>query len=103
MNYHGNAFYIIYLQKLFQVGKYMEDSKELTPGMRAILIDWLVEVQENFELYHETLYLAVRIVDLYLQKKETEKQNLQLVGATAMLIAAKIEVFTAELCLLISI
>jgi len=78
-------------EKLFQVGKYMEDSKELTPGMRAILIDWLVEVQENFELYHETLYLAVRIVDLYLQKKETEKQNLQLVGATAMLIAAKIE------------
>ena len=70
----------------------MEGRDELTPGMRAILIDWLVEVQENFELYHETLYLAVRIVDLYLQSKVISKQNLQLVGATAMLISAKIEV-----------
>ena len=72
----------------------MEDRKELTPAMRAILIDWLVEVQENFELYHETLYLAVRIVDLYLQAKETDKHKLQLIGATAMLLAAKIEVAT---------
>ena len=78
---------------MFQVGKYMEDRKEMTPAMRAILIDWLVEVQENFELYHETLYLAVRIVDLYLQEKETAKHKLQLIGATAMLLAAKIEVF----------
>lgn len=70
----------------------MEGRKEMTPAMRAILIDWLVEVQENFELYHETLYLAVRIVDLYLQEKETAKHNLQLIGATAMLLAAKIEV-----------
>ena len=81
----------------------MEASKELTPGMRAVLIDWLVEVQENFELYHETLYLAVKIVDLYLQKKETKKQHLQLVGATAMMIAAKIEVLTVGLCIFISV
>ncbi|XP_065056730.1 G2/mitotic-specific cyclin-B3-like [Rhopilema esculentum] len=78
-------------EKSFIVKKYMEGRDELTPGMRGILIDWLVEVQENFELYHETLYLAVRIVDLYLQSKVISKQNLQLVGATAMLISAKIE------------
>ena len=71
----------------------MEDRQQLTPAMRAILIDWLVEVQENFELYHETLYLAVRIVDLYLQENEIDKHKLQLIGATAMLIASKIEVF----------
>lgn len=75
----------------------MDTKSQLTARMRAILIDWLVEVQENFELYHETLYLGVRIVDLYLQAKETDKQKLQLVGATAMLIAAKIEVFLCYL------
>ena len=60
--------------------------------MRAILIDWLVEVQENFELFHETLYMAVKIVDRYLEQVEVKKEYLQLVGATSMLVAAKFEV-----------
>lgn len=68
--------------------------------MRAILIDWLVEVQENFELYHETLYLAVKIVDNYLQKHKTPKELLQLVGATSLLIASKIEVCSSSVNLL---
>ena len=72
--------------------KYLDEKKSVTAGMRAILIDWLVEVQENFELYHETLYLAVRITDLYLQKKNCNREGLQLIGATAMFIACKIEV-----------
>lgn len=68
--------------------------------MRAILVDWLVEVQENFELYHETLYLAVKIVDNYLQKHKTPKELLQLVGATSLLIASKIEVCSSLVNLL---
>ena len=60
--------------------------------MRSILVDWLVEVQENFELFHETLYLAVKVVDRYLERKEVKKEYLQLVGATAMLVASKFEV-----------
>lgn len=71
----------------------MEGRTNLTPSMRAILIDWIVEVQENFELYHETMYLAVRILDLFLQSKpDIKKDNLQLIGVTALLIASKIEV-----------
>ena len=58
--------------------------------MRAILIDWLVEVQESFELNHETLYTAVKITDLYLSKKSIKKEDLQLLGATACLIASKV-------------
>ena len=60
--------------------------------MRTILVDWLIEVQENFELFHETLYLAVRLVDTYLSRREVKREYLQLVGATCMLIAAKFEV-----------
>ena len=71
----------------------MEGRTNLTPSMRAILIDWIVEVQENFELYHETMYLAIRILDLFLQSKsDIKKDNLQLIGVTALLIASKIEV-----------
>jgi cyclin B len=65
--------------------------KDVTPEMRTILIDWLVELQENFELYHETLYLTVKMVDHYLNKKEVKREYLQLIGATAMLIASKFE------------
>jgi cyclin B len=59
--------------------------------MRAILVDWLVEVQESFELNHETLYTAVKLMDLYLSKVFVTKEDLQLVGATACLIACKID------------
>ena len=70
----------------------MEYQPDVNSNMRTILVDWLIEVQENFELFHETLYLAVKIVDRFLSKKQVKREYLQLVGATAMLIAAKFEV-----------
>uniref|UniRef100_H2YJ38 Uncharacterized protein n=1 Tax=Ciona savignyi TaxID=51511 RepID=H2YJ38_CIOSA len=68
-----------------------EVQTEITGEIRAILVDWMVEVQENFELNHETLYLAVKLVDSYLQKVKIAKEQLQLVGATSLLIAAKFD------------
>lgn len=65
--------------------------------MRTILVDWLIEVQENFELFHETLYLGVKLVDLYLARKEVKREYLQLVGATCMLIASKFEVHVGRI------
>ena len=70
----------------------MPTQPKINANMRAILIDWLVEVQENFELYHETLYLSVKIVDHYLEKNNIERDQLQLLGATAVFLACKIEV-----------
>ena len=78
----------------------MDKQSELTCDMRAVLVDWLVEVQESFELNHETLYSAVRLVDLYLSHTTVNKENLQLVGTTAMLISSKFEVSVRELVLL---
>ncbi|KAF1380830.1 hypothetical protein PFLUV_G00168070 [Perca fluviatilis] len=75
----------------FVLCNYMPQQPSLNPEMRAILIDWLVEVQENFELYHETLYLAVKMADHYLSKTPVHRELLQLVGSTAMLIASKFE------------
>merc|ERR1712086_814041 len=64
---------------------------EITDVMRAILVDWLGEGQESFELNHETLYTAVKMTDIYLSKKQVRKEDLQLVGATACLIACKVD------------
>jgi len=78
-------------EALFRVPNYMGAQQEVTESMRAILVDWLVEVQESFELNHETLYTAVKMTDLYLSKKQVRKEDLQLVGATACLVACKVD------------
>ncbi|EDL83865.1 cyclin B3 (predicted) [Rattus norvegicus] len=69
----------------------MDEQMELTSDMRAILVDWMVEVQANFRMSHETLYLAVKLMDRYLMKAQCEKNHLQLLGSTAYMIAAKFE------------
>ncbi|GAA6222659.1 G2/mitotic-specific cyclin-B3 [Lates japonicus] len=83
--------YLKQREEKFVLCNYMPNQPSLNPEMRAILIDWLVEVQENFELYHETLYLAVKMTDHYLSQTPVHREMLQLVGSTAMLIASKFE------------
>ncbi|KOC60224.1 G2/mitotic-specific cyclin-B3 [Habropoda laboriosa] len=76
-------------ERLFPIGDYMERQVCLSRWMRALLVDWMVEVQESFELNHETLYLAVKLVDLYLTKVTVGKETLQLLGAASLFIASK--------------
>ncbi len=86
------------VQVQFRIPAYMVLQKDINPPMRTILVDWLIEVQENFELFHETLYLSVKLTDRYLSRKDVKREYLQLVGATSMLIASKFEVWNmAEL------
>lgn len=73
----------------FAIADYMTRQPHISKWMRALLVDWMVEIQESFELNHETLYLAVKIVDIYLSKMEIQKDSLQLLGAAALFIAAK--------------
>jgi len=61
--------------------------------MRAVLVDWLVDLQQQFKLLQETLFLAVSIIDRYLTHagQHIHHTQLQLVGVAAMFIAAKLE------------
>lgn len=59
--------------------------------MRAILIDWLIEVHLKFKLLPETLFLTVNLIDRFLEKAIIQRTKLQLVGVTSMLIASKYE------------
>ncbi|KAG9146500.1 hypothetical protein Leryth_011784 [Lithospermum erythrorhizon] len=86
--------------KAMEIGRrpsadYMEKmQKDITQGMRGILIDWLVEVVEEYRLDPDTLYLTVNLIDRFLSCNYVEKQKLQLLGVTCMLIASKYE----EIC-----
>lgn len=60
--------------------------------MRAILVDWLVDVHCKYDLLPQTLHVAVHLIDRYLEKDlSVPRQRLQLVGVTAMFIASKYE------------
>jgi hypothetical protein len=59
--------------------------------MRAILVDWLVDVHLRFSLRDETLFLAQFLIDAYIVHNQVQRNQLQLLGITAMLIATKYE------------
>jgi len=70
---------------------YMKKQQDITSSMRSILIDWLVEVSEEYKLNTETLYLAVNYTDRFLSQMSVLRGKLQLVGTASMYIAAKYE------------
>lgn len=65
----------------------------ILPKMRSVLVDWLIQVHQQFNLLQETLYLTVAILDRFLQDAagNIERKQLQLVGVAAMFIASKYE------------
>ncbi|KAM5290662.1 G2/mitotic-specific cyclin-B3 [Glossophaga mutica] len=78
-------------EEKFTLKKYMSCQSDISSNMRAILVNWLVSIQITFKVNHETLYLAVKLVDHYLMKVMCKKDKLQLLGSTAFMIAAKFE------------
>ncbi|KAA8547580.1 hypothetical protein F0562_004009 [Nyssa sinensis] len=70
---------------------YMEQQFDINEKMRAILIDWLIEVHHKFELREETLFLTVNLIDRFLSQQAMVRKKLQLVGLVAMLLACKFE------------
>ncbi|GLV35441.1 Cyclin A [Carabus blaptoides fortunei] len=70
---------------------YMKKQPDITYSMRTILVDWLVEVAEEYRLQTETLYLAVSYIDRFLSYMSVVRAKLQLVGTAAMFIASKYE------------
>ncbi|XP_073335936.1 cyclin-A1 [Pagrus major] len=71
---------------------FLENHPGITNGMLVILVDWLVEVVQEYKLRSETLHLAVNYLDRFLSCTACVKRGkLQLVGTAALLIAAKYE------------
>ncbi|KAK2919672.1 hypothetical protein Q8A73_001876 [Channa argus] len=70
----------------------MEKHPHLLPKMRAILLDWLMEVSEVYKLHRETYHLAQDYFDRFMAtQRNVFKSTLQLIGITCLFIAAKVE------------
>jgi cyclin B len=54
----------------------MKKQTDINESMRAILVDWLIDVHAKFKLLPETLYLTVNLIDRYLTKKTVQRSKL---------------------------
>lgn len=81
-----------FFQDQFNITDYIGNQSELTPKHRAIIVNWLVTLQDVYGLNHEVLYMAVKLIDLYLMKHETPTDKFQLLASGALLLSCKIDV-----------
>jgi cyclin A len=68
--------------------------KCLSPRSRAVLLDWMFEVSNEYGLKRDSMHAAINYVDRFLSINPTDKEDLQLVGVTALWMGSKME----ELC-----
>ncbi|UXI16024.1 Serine/threonine-protein phosphatase BSU1 [Sarcoptes scabiei] len=70
---------------------YMNKQQQINSKMRSILIDWLVDVADEYDLKDETLFLAINYIDRFLSKYSIVRHEFQLLGTSAIFIASKYE------------
>lgn len=95
--YNTEYFYEIYTNLLLEeknlkvkIDKdYMRRQSDINKKMRAILVDWLIEVHYRFHFKRKTLFQTIYIIDLYLSQKTILKTQLQLLGIASLLISCK--------------
>ncbi|KAF0991065.1 hypothetical protein HZS_3624 [Henneguya salminicola] len=74
---------------------YLMRQIEINSEMRFILIDWMKEVRDAYNLDMETFYLAVDYLDRYLSVvTDVPIHNLQAIGTTCLFIASKLHEIT---------
>ena len=99
VSYAGDNLEEIYLNLLLEENNsikkpkigYMNIQTEINEQMRAILVDWIIEVHFQFNLRQETLYMAIWIIDTYLSFHFISRKKLQLLGISCLLISCKSE------------
>ena len=64
---------------------------EISEKSRKILIDWIISVHAKFNLLPNTLFLTINLIDRIIEKNVAHINSFQLLGTTALHIAAKYE------------
>lgn len=66
----------------------MSKQTDISMKMRCVLVDWFIEVGEEYKMQSETLHLAVSYVDRFLSHMSVLRGKLQLVGTASMFLAS---------------
>ena len=75
--------------EFFQSYDYMSYQYELTPKLRACLINFIYTICQYFNLNDKTLYLSIQILDRFLCSKKIDISYIQLLGASSLFISTK--------------
>ena len=68
---------------------YMKQQNDINSQMRAILLDWLIEVHYHLNFKRKTLFQAIYLIDLYSSQNFIYKINYQLLGVACLFISVK--------------
>ena len=71
--------------------KDVQASTEVKDTSRAFLVEWIIDVHRKFRLLPETLYVTVFLIDRFLSMKQIKKNQLHILGVSALLISTKYE------------
>ena len=115
-DYGSDMFcYLREREELFVVEEDYLDQSSVSPEMRGVLVDWLLQVggafvvfdqlisflsqvQHYLKLSQETLYLGISLLDTILDKRDVEADKLQLVGfLLPVALCAILPLFRSEL------
>ena len=78
-------------KKIIDHSYLFDETNEISPEMRALVVDWLLEVHQIFHFQEKCLFTTVQIIDKYLSKKNIGIEQFQLLSLTALNIASKQE------------
>ena len=68
---------------------YMKYQTDINEKIRAILVDWIIEIHDKFHLKSITLYQTIWLIDSYLSLKYIKRTDFQLLGLGSLYIACK--------------
>ena len=68
---------------------YLSNQPKINIKMRAILVDWIIDIHNHYNFEQKTLFNTIYIIDAYLSKNIIETKNFQLLGLSSLLISCK--------------
>ena len=77
--------------KMIDYNYLLNTESEITPEMRAMVVDWLLEVHQIFHFQEKCLFTTIQLMDKFLSKKLISIDQFQLLALTSLNIASKQE------------
>ena len=78
-------------EQAYRPGPYLSRQKDITASFRSVLVNWLCTLHRHKGFLPNVLWLAVNLLDRYLEVEPVQRGILQLVGFSAFFIAVKFE------------
>lgn len=63
----------------------------MTPRIRAVLVDWVIEIHFKYHMQPMTLWMIINVLDRFLARSFMPRNRLQLAAIVSMLIVCKFE------------